>query len=238
MLARGPESITEPQAVLFSGGRDSTLVACKLMLRGIPVVLYSANSGASLHRGLLQFRVSELRERFGELIVDHVIDDISGTFHDIAIRDIEQDILKYKKNLVLLGEKLAIHVHVAKLCAERGISKVSDGVVTYQQEFPEQKEVALDFLREFMRTYGIEYDSPIYEIESEDEVKYGLLRLGLCTKSLEGISLFADSSTEPSAEGVLAYLEEKEPLAHEILAFLMGTLPRTPASQQRTLGAL
>jgi hypothetical protein len=192
------------------------------MLRGIPVVLYSANSGASLHRGLLQFRVSELRDKFGEFVVDHVVDDISGTFRDIAIRDIEHDIQKHRKNLVLLGEKLAIHVHVVKLCVQRSISKVSDGAVSYQREFPEQKRVALDFLRDFMRGYGIEYDSPIYDVASEDEVKYGLLRLGLCTKSLEGISLFADSSTEPSSEAVRSYLEEKEPLAHEILAFLMG----------------
>ena len=47
--------ITEnPQLVMFTGGRDSTLTACQLMLRGIPVHLFSANSGCSLHRDVLQ----------------------------------------------------------------------------------------------------------------------------------------------------------------------------------------
>lgn len=43
------------------------------------------------------------------------------------------------------------------------------------------------------------YQSPVYEFaQLADDVKYLLLQLGISTKSLEGISIFADSFTTPS----------------------------------------
>lgn len=93
----------DAQLVMFTGGRDSTLAACSLMLKGIPVHLYTANSGCSLHRDVLEVRVREMRSRFGGLILRHVKQDISGSFRSLAIADLEQDILTYRKNLVLLG---------------------------------------------------------------------------------------------------------------------------------------
>ena len=45
----------------------------------------------------------EMRSRFGGLILRHVKQDISGSFRSLAIADLEQDILTYRKNLVLLG---------------------------------------------------------------------------------------------------------------------------------------
>src|ERR1700758_2800625 len=95
-------SHASPQVVMFTGGRDSTLAACQLMLQGIPVYLYSANSGWSLPLRVLSHRVDELRRRFGELLIGHGVEDISGAFRSIAIANIEADILKYQKNLVLL----------------------------------------------------------------------------------------------------------------------------------------
>jgi hypothetical protein len=75
-----------------------------------------------------------------------------------------------------------------------------------------------------MSQYGLEYRSPIYEFAtSADSVKYRLLQLGLATKSLEGISIFADSFTTPSDKTVLAYLRQKEPLCRDIIDFLSGT---------------
>lgn len=213
------------QLVMFTGGRDSTLAASTLMLRGIPVHLYSANSGCSLHREIIDFRVRELRSRFGELVITHIRDDISGTFREIAIASIEQDILKYRKNLVLLGEKVAIHCHIIDYCHRNGLSTVNDGIASYQSEFPEQRIVAKEHFIKFLSDYGIEYNSPVYELAtSSEEVKYRLLQLGLSTKSPEGISIFGDSFTTPDDETILNYLREKDEIAREIIAFLKGDL--------------
>lgn len=217
------------QLVMFTGGRDSTLAACHLMLQGIPVQLYSANSGCSLHRGILAHRVDELRRRFGDLVIGHTVEDISGAFRAIAIEHIESDILKYKKNLVLLGEKLAIHAHLVDFCRRNDIAVVNDGITHYQKEFPEQRLVAKEYFIEMMEQFDIEYRSPIYEFaQSSDDVKYKLLQLGISTKSLEGVSIFGDSFTTPSDEVILAYLHEKTPLAMSIIDFLSGGQLQAP----------
>jgi tRNA(Ile)-lysidine synthase TilS/MesJ len=222
-LAKHGSDGKKAQLVMFTGGRDSTLAACLLMLNDVPVHLFSANSGCSLHRGLISTRVEELKRRFGDLVLAHVVEDISGSFRTLAIEQIEVDILRFHKNLVLLGEKMAIHAHVINYCHRNGIATVNDGIAHYQREFPEQRMVARDYFIEFMQEYGIEYNSPIYEIaRSSDDVKYRLLQLGLSTKSLEGVSIFSDSFSEPSDEVVLGYLREKEPLCRSIVEFLSG----------------
>lgn len=211
------------QLVMFTGGRDSTLAAAVLMLQGIPVHLFTANSGCSLHREILSMRVTELRARFGDLVVTHKVSDISGAFRSIAIENLEQDILKHHKNLVLLGEKVAIHAHVIDYCRRNNIAVINDGIAHYQREFPEQRLVAKEYFVDFMASYGIDYHSPIYDFAtSADAVKYRLLQLGLSTKSLEGISIFADSFTTPSDETILSYLREKEALGRDIIDFLSG----------------
>jgi hypothetical protein len=217
------QAVISPQLVMFSGGRDSSLTAAMLMLQKIPVHLFSANSGCSLHREALGLRVQELTKRFGELVVCHSVVDISGAFRSIAIQQIEEDIVRHRKNLVLLGEKIAIHAHVVDYCHRYGITVANDGVTRYQQEFPEQRSIARDYFRMFLAGYGIEYRSPVYDIaKSEDDVKYRLLQLGLSTKSLEGISIFADSFTTPSDEQVLGYLHSKEVVCRDIIEFLAG----------------
>lgn len=235
-------STETPQVVMFSGGRDSTLTACHLMLQGIPVFLFTANSGCSLHRGPYQLSVDALRKRFGDLVVGHTVEDISGTFRAIALVNIEADILKFKKNLVLLGEKLAIHVHSIDLCKRRGFTVVNDGVVAYEKEYPEQRPGAMEFLSDFMTSYGLEYRSPLYGYSSKLEVKSRLLQLGLSPKSNEGVTIFGDTFTTPSDEVIVEYLKEKEPMARDIVAFLLGGLdeglPGLPGRKNKGESAL
>lgn len=214
----------KPQLVMFTGGRDSTLAACYLMLKGIPVHLYSGNSGCSLHRDILKIRVQELKNRFGNLVVDHIVEDISGSFRSVAIADIESDILLDKKNLVLLGEKIALHAHIIDYCKRNSIDTINDGIALYQEEFPEQRMVAKKYFIKVIGDYGISYKSPIYEFaQSVDDVKYRLLQIGVSTKSLEGISVFADSFTTPSDEIIMNYLNRKEPIFKDIVDFLTGS---------------
>jgi hypothetical protein len=222
---------------MFTGGRDSTLAASVLMLQGIPVHLFSADSGCSLHRDLLALRVSELRRRFADLVAVHVVQYISGAFRSIAIENLENDILAHRKNLILLGEKIAIHAHVIDYCRRHGIGTVNDGIASYQQEYPEQRPVAKEYFVNFLAEYGINYKSPIYDFAvSGDEVKYRLLQLGLSTKSLEGVSVFGDSFSTPSDETILAYLYGKEEKSRDIINFLSGEFFTPLSSSENSAG--
>ncbi len=182
----------KPQVVLFSGGRDSTLTAALLMMRKIPVCLLSADSGASIHREVSKYRIDELVKKFGrDLVIDYKTLDVSGTFRSIALENIESDILSDKKNLVVVGEMLAIMAHTADFCLRNNYQTINCGYTKYQEDFPEQRESSIGFFEKLLRKYKIELQCPIYEEATTIEyVKYKLMQVGLSNKPLEGSTLF------------------------------------------------
>ena len=212
----------DTQVVLFTGGRDSTLTASILMMRNIPIYLLSANSGSSVHREVTQYRIDELRKKFGdELLVSHETVDVSGTFRSIALEKIESDILTDKKNLVVVGEKLAILTHAVDFCLRKNCKLINVGYTKYQEEFPEQRESSITFFQRFLGKYAIKLDCPIYEAATTVEyVKYKLMQIGLSNKPLEGSTLFGDTFSKADNETILNYLRRKEDLAHEHVKFL------------------
>jgi hypothetical protein len=214
------------QVVLFSGGRDSTLTASLLMMKNIPVYLLSANSGASVHRDVTQYRIRELIKKFGEnLVVGYKTLDISGTFRSIALEHIEQDILTDQKNLIVVGEMLAIMAHVTDFCLRSQLSVVNCGFTKYQEEFPEQRGSSIAFLSNFLKKYHIHLECPIYKDATTIEyVKYKLLQIGLSNKPLEGSTLFSDTFSRADDQTILNYLERKEILTHEHVKFLTQNL--------------
>lgn len=214
------------QVVMFSGGRDSTLTASLLMMRKIPVCLLSADSGASIHRGVANYRINELTSKFGkELLVSHHTLDIAGTFRSIALEKIEQDILTDKKNLVVAGEMLAIMVHTVDYCLRNNYRVINCGFTKYQEEFPEQRESSIEFLRSFLNEYGIELCCPIYhDATSVDYVKYRLMQIGVSNKPLEGSTLFSDTFSKADDQTILNYFQRKEDEAHAHVRFLTQNL--------------
>lgn len=214
------------QVVLFSGGRDSTLTASLLMMRNIPVYLLSADSGASVHRDVTEYRIKELIKKFGKnLVVGYKTLDISGTFRSIALEHIEEDILTDKKNLIVVGEMLAIMAHVADFCLRSHLRVVNCGFTKYQEEFPEQRESSIKFLSNFIKKYHIHLECPIYQDATTIEyVKYKLLQIGLSNKPLEGSTLFSDTFSRADDQTILNYLERKEMMTHEHIKFLTQNL--------------
>ena len=79
------------------------------------------------------------------MVVGYKTLDVSGTFRSIALEHIEQDILTDKKNLVVVGEMLAIMAHVINFCLRQNINIINCGFTKYQEEFPKQRESSIDF---------------------------------------------------------------------------------------------
>lgn len=213
----------KPQLMLFSGGRDSSLVAAQLMHNNIPLHLFTANNGCSVFGEPIKVRIDELKGVYGDLVVSHRIHNIVGTFREISLLQLEQDILQHKKNLILLGEKLAIHVHALAYCLSNGIYIMNDGLTKYQSRFAEQRDKARLFLEKFCASYNIEYKSPIYNVAtSVDDVKNKLMRLGLSPKSLEGVTVFGSTFSPATDDVIVEYLESKLSTAKDILHYLVG----------------
>lgn len=151
--------------------------------------------------------------------------DVSGTFRSIALEHIEQDILTDKKNLIVVGEMLAIMVHVVDFCLRSQLSIVNCGFTKYQEEFPEQRETSIEFISNFLKIYNIYLDCPIYKDATTIEfVKYKLLQIGLSNKPLEGSTLFSDTFSRADDQTILNYLERKKIMAYEHVKFLTQDL--------------
>lgn len=219
---------TRDVALMFSGGRDSSLVACLYALQGDTPHLLSFKTGLGINGdGLREMRVAELRDRFPGQIDNWSTLPAFGLVRKIATCDLENDFRTFAgKNLILLGEKLALHACSLAYCLKNGIKVVADGSSGYQTYLPEQRPVALSFFHKLSERYGVTFETPVADVRSEDEVKYALLELGLSTKSLEGTSMFADSFSEASDSTIAAYLRRKEVLVDEYLQLVLeGKLP-------------
>jgi 7-cyano-7-deazaguanine synthase in queuosine biosynthesis len=206
------------QAVLFSGGRDSTLVAVRLIESGEAVWLLSFNTGLAFGPQLSPLRLQELRARYGTEVVVHARLDIQGLVRRFALLDIEEDILVDRHNLALLGEMVAIVSESIVYCARRSGQAIWAGFTGYQKHFPEQRRIVAGFFDALASSYGIRFKAPLLSVNSELEVKEELWIRGLSPKSLETSSMFAESGSEPSDEAVAHYLARKESIAREYIA--------------------
>ena len=205
---------SEVVAIMFSGGRDSSLATVTYCLRGYDVQLLRFSTGFGIPSPLPGIREAELRARFKNQLLPSVLMPVYGIVRAISSATIEEDFRRFNgKNLVLLGEKLAIHAASLTFCLENQINILADGTSGYQAEMPEQRPVAIGFFRDLSTRYGIRYETPIVEAGSELDVKYALLEAGMSTKSLEGLSMFADSFTKADDQTILAYLQSKEHIA-------------------------
>lgn len=209
-------------AILFTGGKDSSLVACLEAVKGNEVHLLTCNSGIGIKSELSQLRVEELVDRFPEANITRKILSTSGLLRTIGIQNIETDIKRWGVNMVLLADKMAIHSAATVYCLNNGITDMYDGVVKYQNDLVEQKIVAMDFFKRFEKEYGINYSSPIYDFGTRKEVKYALLDFGISNKSLEGVSIFGDSFSEPEDWMIEEYMNEKIHYCRNYIDFMVN----------------
>lgn len=209
----------EHAAVLFSGGRDSSLAACLLAQKGVLVHLITLFNGAAVKGDISDYRYEELRSAFPCNIVARVTLPSYSLFRRVALADIEGDFAKYKKNLILVGDAVASHTEVIIYCLRNGISTMASGFTKHESHYPEQLPKVVELFREFVSEYGISYLTPVFDYESVNQVKYRLFDFGISTKSLEGTSLFSNTYSQPTLDVVLKYTKDKLLICREYIRF-------------------
>lgn len=203
--------------VLFSGGRDSSLATCLLISKGKKVHLLTFNDGVTINLEISEFRHQELKSAFSESIVSRNVVPSYGLFRKIALVNLESDFIKFKKNLIFVGTQLAFHTEGIIYCLRHNIRAIASGFTQYESHLPEQMPEAIKMLRSFIAKYKIDYLTPVYDYSSEEAVKEKLFEFGISTKSLEGFSIFADTSSYTESEVVLKYLMEKLPICEKYI---------------------
>lgn len=208
--------------VLFSGGRDSTLVAVHALENGDAVTLLTFETGLAYGPRLIKHRIAELEARFSDGHIRRESLNVVGLVRRIALLEIEQDIIGDGYNLVLLGEALALVTEAIAFTRSEDISTISGGYTRYQRQFPEQRPVALEFFSALCAEFDVEFAAPLHQISSEETIKEELWLRGLSPKSLERSSLFAESGSTPSDAAVHEYLERKKRIVRPYLKTRLG----------------
>jgi hypothetical protein len=203
--------------VLFTGGRDSSLTACLLANKGKFVHLITCNNGTVINSKIATYRYNELKSAFEDNIVSRTVIPTHGLFRRVALAEIEDDFKVYGKNLILLGDQLAIHSQAILYCLCNGIKELASGFVTYEKHFAEQNPTAIALFKSFAKEYGIKYSTPVYRYKALDDIKYHLMDFGVSTKSLEGFSIFADTFSQPTENEVKKYIKSKLPICRKFI---------------------
>ncbi|MFJ8826958.1 hypothetical protein ACIREE_34955 [Streptomyces sp. NPDC102467] len=216
----------ETSLILFSGGRDSSLAACLEANAGRDLLLMTARTGATIETDVVPLRVGEIVRSFPAVSVEHHLTHSAGIFRRVAIADIESDFATYRTNLILLGHQMAIQCEGIALALHRNIKRVVSGFSSYQaHEYMEQIPEAVAFSREFFQSYGLQFETPIEPYGTLDDVKFQLLDFGVTTKSLEAVSLFADSFSVAETDAVTAYMESKLDVCRSYIKLKTGVDP-------------
>lgn len=142
-------------ALLFSGGRDSSLACAMLAKKGYKIHLLTFNNGTIINLDLAELRYKELNDRFSGAIIAREIIPSYGLFKEIALIPIEKDFRKYETNLLCMGCKLAMHVLSLIYCLENKIPIIADGYTEYQRTWIEQMPEAVQAVRKFHEEYKL-----------------------------------------------------------------------------------
>jgi 7-cyano-7-deazaguanine synthase in queuosine biosynthesis len=219
---RGHFDRADAVAVLFSGGRDSTLAALTYHRTSKYLHLLSFDSGLGYGGDLRKVRVKELARAFGEHSHTWRLLPNYGLVRAICFSELVDDINKDGDQQILLGESLAMITRAISYCRTNEISTLASGASGYQRHFAEQQPDATDFFRNLCRSYGIDFVTPVLAYSSEQQVKDELLLSGLSGKSLEASTLLSDLERPGSSSAVLPYLERKLPIVHTFLSKNVG----------------
>ena len=195
--------------ILFSGGIDSSLTACKMAEQNKRIKLVNFFNGALISNDLPLIRYHEIKNVYGNDNVEFIKYNSYGLFRKIALSSLEDDMRKYGINLVCLGCKLSMHAQNIILCKQSGVKQVADGVTKKQEKYGEQRSVAIDFFHTLYKEYDIAYLNPIYNL-TKKEIKYELLDRGITIQSLEDTCLFSNTFSTPNNEVIEQYLNDKK----------------------------
>ncbi|NQT26656.1 DUF523 domain-containing protein [candidate division KSB1 bacterium] len=201
--------MTKKALVLFSGGRDSSVVAGLLAQKNFDLDLLIFDNGASSKIDLIEYRINELKENFPLSKIKVTFENCSSLLKDIALIHIEDDIKKYGYNLICMGCKLAMLSQAVCYCIDNKINLIATGFVAYENEWPEQMPDVLPLLETMLKKYSIKFINPIYFVESKVEIKKILSKMGLSTNSLEPTCLFGDTAALPDPNTVVNYVNDK-----------------------------
>jgi len=208
---RLPDICPRKVGVLFSGGRDSSILAALLMERPNMIVhLLTMKNGVSYGDENIDKQVLKLSGLYpGALIVREWI-DVVDDFQVNVMQEIEKDFRQrnFRSLLVCAGCKYIMHLAAKKYAVANGLHAIVDGFSVRQNAFPEQTSVFMLMAQAIYADTEIVYGSPLYEALDNIENIMGMLQeLKIGNKS-ESKCMFAHAFSTSEPSDIYNYLKD------------------------------
>lgn len=179
--------------LMFSGGRDSYLAACKLIEQGYYVHMITFDNGCTSNLKTVKKVAKTVIAKFGKERVNYV-----GIWKTAWQNMILNEQLQYMKPKELIANypdllpyeatclccRTAMYLVSIAYCKAMDIGYISEGARKQQRFFVESDEMKSRYEKLCINN-GIQLLWPVYELESDTERKIELGRRGLLTKTLE-----------------------------------------------------
>ena len=223
-------------SLLFSGGVDSTMAACKLAETFEQVDLISFDNGYGHYRiDRTAKRAEELYGRYPG-VFRHSIISVRKLFEEMVINDIFELYRQYGSGFIwCMGCKLSMHIRTILYNVQHGIYLTADGSSFATSEMVEQMPASVARVKGFYCEYGITFENPVYEIRREESIaelqkrgfrmgfKVGDRFLGVQPKCKAGELYYMPlllRGTEPDhqQDRVIAFIDEKLDWARKHIA--------------------
>ena len=230
-----PEEQSAPISLMFSGGVDSTTAALALAKTHEKVHLLTYKNGYT-HRGQerTKHRIKELERLTGPKF-EHMLTSTKDLFDKFLVNNVAREYKRYRSGFIwCLGCKMAMHTRSILYNLEHDIPYMADGSSSSTGEMVEQTLLSLYLFKEFYGEYGIQFQTPVYTIPREEEIRFlekKGFRMGIRVKDrFLGIQpscrageiyylsfLLLDQPPKHDDEKVQQFLNERKEMAREVI---------------------
>ncbi len=165
-------------SIQFTGGKDSTLLAWLMANEFDRIELLTFSHPLVVDLEKVWVNVRKLRYAFGKEKFGLSVIDVAGLLRKIYYGNYWADLKKYKTyatNNFCGACRLAMISHTILHCLRNGIKHARDGSSATGFDLSQQSW-ALPRIRKFYGDFGIDYQTPIYDVPRAD---VDLLRLGI-----------------------------------------------------------
>lgn len=190
----------EEVLLMYSGGLDSFLSACRLVSAGYKVILVHFDNGSTIGTEAIEKGTERLKKRFGDRI--EYLGIVSTASVNMHLKQLENqklsDIVEKYGNTTLsqyqcLICRSAMYYYAAAIAREKGIKYVAEGA-RKSQIFAIEQEPIMEEYNKFLGDNGITLLTPVIDLEDDEEKileinRYGFAAIAYESKCLLGYHL-------------------------------------------------
>lgn len=179
--------------LLFSGGRDSLLSACKLIEEGYYISMLALDNGCMSGIENIEETANRVIARYGQDKAEFLgVSLIAPLINDLRRKRALQELSEWTENYahLLLSQvdclicHTAMYIAAIAYCKAHNIMYLAEGARLSQKFFVELAEMNRHYV-DLCTQHGVELVLPVSEIDSDADIKQGLSLRGFLPKVCE-----------------------------------------------------